>query len=30
MFPLSAARCRARLASFFGGQSTYDVEVRLG
>ena len=29
MFPLSAAHCRARLA-LFGGQSTYDVEVRLG
>ena len=29
MFPLSAAHCRARLA-LFGGQSTDDVEVRLG
>ena len=29
MFPPSAALCKARLASF-GGQSTYDVEVRLG
>ena len=29
MFPLSAAHCRAHLA-LFGGQSTYDVEVRLG